>query len=518
LTSLTRSFRILFSFLFALAFFAVGGQTALAHGSSNGSGSSGDKTEEIADPNEDDDKSDDRNDDDDRADDRDDDKSGDSRSDERSNSGSGSGDDRDESGGSDGGRSGSSSDGDDHGDTIDHSGHSGSASRSRSRDGDEASGLSRTGVAGTSGTTSSAARERAVEHVEARIELMEIKRGERARAGEVIHLSSRSDISRLVARRGLRIIESFELPALGMSGVRISISSRAEGKSLFRKLRKVDPHGITTFNHIYSPARGPSVGASTSIPMTAVVAGNAVRLDGRIGLVDAGVDRNHPLLSEVDISERNFGLASLSAEKHGTAVASRIAEVAPGARIVVASVFSIMRGGEEIASVDSIIRGLSWLSQMRVPVINLSLTGPANPILEAVTGKLISRGHILVAAVGNEGPYAAPRYPAAYDNVVGVTAVDSLGHIYRYANQGAYVDFAAAGVDAPVAKSPGDVEMASGTSYAAPVVSVELARLLKRPDPEGARKATESLKGQALDLGEPGRDPVFGYGEIGAAR
>jgi hypothetical protein len=60
--------------------------------------------------------------------------------------------------------------------------------------------------------------------------------------------------------------------------------------------------------------------------------------------------------------------------------------------------------------------------------------------------------------------------------------------------------------------------MASGTSYAAPVVSVELARLLKRPDPEGARKATESLKGQALDLGEPGRDPVFGYGVIGAAR
>jgi hypothetical protein len=350
---------------------------------------------------------------------------------------------------------------------------------------------------------------------------MEIKRGERARAGEIIHLSSRPDIKRLVAKHGLRVIESFELPALGMTGVRISISNLAAGRSLFRKLRKVDPGGITTFNHVYEPARGaPSAAGSSlpmsTLPMSASTFENAQRLDGRIGLVDAGVDRDHPLLRNVNISARSFGLASSAAENHGTAVASRIAEVAPGASIVVACVFSIMRNGEEIASVDAIARGLDWLSQMKVPVINLSLTGPANPALEAMAAKLISRGHILVAAVGNEGPHAAPQYPAAYDKVIGVTAVDARGHVYRYANQGAYVDFAATGVDAPVAKSPGDVEMASGTSYAAPLVSVELARLLKRPDPEGARQATESLKGQARDLGEPGRDPVFGYGVVGS--
>jgi hypothetical protein len=298
-----------------------------------------------------------------------------------------------------------------------------------------------------------------------------------------------------------------------MSGLRIAVSYKQTGKQVIAALHKIDPKGISTFNHVYSPARGAASGEETEV-RAGIAAIPAERTAARIGLVDAGVDATHPLLKGVKISARAFGMGATTVENHGTAVASRIAEVAPGATLVVASVFSEMKNGEEIASVDAIARGLDWLSRNDVPVINLSLSGPANPILEAVTARLIAQGHVLVAAVGNEGPHSAPQFPAAYENVIGVTAVDTKDRVYLYANQGSYVDFAAAGVNAKVAKSPGTVETVSGTSYAAPVVAVALARLLPHADPKKAEAAQNSLARSARDLGEPGRDPVFGFGVI----
>jgi minor extracellular protease Epr len=116
--------------------------------------------------------------------------------------------------------------------------------------------------------------------------------------------------------------------------------------------------------------------------------------------------------------------------------------------------------------------------------------------------------------VGNEGPQAPPQYPAAYDDVVGVTAVDSKYRVYLYANQGNYVDFAAPGVETTVANAAGAKETVSGTSYAAPIVTVAFARLVNRPDKALVDAAMRTLAGQAQDLGAPGRDPIFGHGLI----
>jgi hypothetical protein len=69
------------------------------------------------------------------------------------------------------------------------------------------------------------------------------------------------------------------------------------------------------------------------------------------------------------------------------------------------------------------------------------------------------------------------------------------------------------------AAGPGGVsQTVSGTSFASPVVAVEIARRLPKPDAGAARKAVEALAAQAIDLGAPGRDPVFGYGLIEAGR
>ena len=60
-------------------------------------------------------------------------------------------------------------------------------------------------------------------------------------------------------------------------------------------------------------------------------------------------------------------------------------------------------------------------------MINLSLVGPPNQALERVVGAMVKGGHLLVAAVGNDGPAAPPLYPASYPGVVGVSGVDPRG-------------------------------------------------------------------------------------------
>lgn len=334
--------------------------------------------------------------------------------------------------------------------------------------------------------------------------------GERVREGEAVVLTSRSDFSGRLASQGFRLVESFRVETIGASAMRIAVPKDMSERDALNALQALDPKGIVTFNHIYNPAAAGTAGAT----VRSVSAKKPVK--AKVGLVDAGIDAKHPMLKQVVVNTRSFDpLTNARGDSHGTAVASLIAGVSPGATVFAANVFTTSADGQEIATADAIVRGLDWLASMHVAVINLSLTGPANPILEAMIGRLNAAGHVLVAAVGNEGPRGAPQFPAAYDKVVGVTAVDGKNRVYLYANQGEYVDFAAHGVDLRVADPRGTVNTVSGTSYAAPVVAARLAAYLEVPDVALAAKAVEALAAEARDLGAPGRDPVFGHGLIG---
>jgi hypothetical protein len=334
--------------------------------------------------------------------------------------------------------------------------------------------------------------------------------GERVRTGEAIVLTSRPDFATKLAANGFRLVESFRVEAIGASTMRVAVPQGMSARDAFDALQKLDPKGIVTFNHVYNPA-----GAAGQVAqMRPASPRKAVR--AKVGLVDAGVNAEHPMLKQVVVNARSFDpVAKVHGDAHGTAVASLIAEAAPGATVFAANVFTLSTDGREIATADAIVRGLDWLANMRVAVINLSLTGPANPVLEAMIKRLNATGHVLVAAVGNEGPRGAPQFPAAYDKVVGVTAVDKSNRVYLYANQGDYVDFAAHGVNLRVADPHGLIDTVSGTSYAAPVVAARLATSLDAPDPARAAEAVKALKAEARDLGAPGRDPVYGDGLIG---
>ena len=115
---------------------------------------------------------------------------------------------------------------------------------------------------------------------------------------------------------------------------------------------------------------------------------------------------------------------------------------------------------------------------------------------------------LIVAAAGNNGPGAAPSYPAAYPGVIAVTAVDRNLAIYSRATQGEYIDIAAPG---------GGGIARSGTSYAVPFISAAAAILRASDALPDAASVQTTLEGRTLDLGKPGRDRTFGFGLLQAA-
>ncbi len=90
----------------------------------------------------------------------------------------------------------------------------------------------------------------------------------------------------------------------------------------------------------------------------------------------------------------------------------------------------------EIASTVSLLRALDWLISTEVDVVNISLAGPPNRLLEAALQRAAQQNVLVMAAAGNGGPVARPMYPAAYDTVVAVTAVDTGNKVFRLANRG----------------------------------------------------------------------------------
>lgn len=239
----------------------------------------------------------------------------------------------------------------------------------------------------------------------------------------------------------------------------------------------------------------------------------------RIGIIDSSVDKQHSAFSEASITTRRFVENDRPPNFHGTAIASIIAGnapsalgLAPRAELFAAEVFDQTAEQGEFASTVSLIKALSWLVTQEVSVINISLAGPPNRLLETALARVRERGVLAIAAAGNGGPMAQPMYPAAYPEVVAVTATDNRGRAFRLANRGEYVDIAAPGVNIRHAQAGGGYAASSGTSYAVPFVTVAAARLLQLNGEPNSM--LDALYASAVDVGAPGRDQIYGYGQL----
>ena len=278
-------------------------------------------------------------------------------------------------------------------------------------------------------------------------------------------------------------------------------------------------------NHIYTAGTPDSTPVADSVqPRMAIEFPEDVQaMPLRIGMVDSAVDTSHPALDEAGIETRSFVPRGADVpEFHGTAIASILVAdseqyrgLAPTAQVYAAAVFENDEERGEVASTVSLVRALDWLITSDVDVVNISLAGPPNRLLETALSRAHDKGVMVLAAAGNAGPAAEPLYPAAYDSVVAITAVDSGGRVYRLANRGNHLDLAAPGVSVQHARAGGGYSASSGTSFAVPFAATAAARLLHL-DP--GSDTLRALHQGAKDLGPPGRDEIYGYGLLQPGR
>jgi len=244
----------------------------------------------------------------------------------------------------------------------------------------------------------------------------------------------------------------------------------------------------------------------------------------RIGLVDTEINTSHPALKSQKIISHSVITHGVIKAKldHGTAIATLLigdyrkksfSGMLPSATLFSAAVFRQRDKNNVDTTAEWIVSAIDWLLSQKIDVINMSIGGPKNLLVDIAIQRTIKSGIPVIAAAGNGGPDAAATYPAAQPGVIAVTAVDNEMEIYSKASHGKYIDFAAPGVDIWAGNSKGAGKFVSGTSFAVPFVTASMASLIKK---YGPKKSYAILQKSTRDLGRKGKDSQFGWGLVQA--
>ncbi|WP_299891288.1 S8 family serine peptidase [uncultured Ruegeria sp.] len=361
----------------------------------------------------------------------------------------------------------------------------------------------------------------------------------RAPAEVVVSDASTEDIEQLLSE-GFAVLATENLGAFNQVLTRLTTPTDLTLEAARDRVRALPSVSTADFNHYYRFEQG-ETNVAVSAPclhencaawdiiqwpdITRASDTCSVRVP--VGMIDTGINSDHEIMTAAQLDLIKLSDQSLEPSKaiHGTAVASlmignpnsRVPGLIHDAEIIAVDVFS-RRGSDERADLVSLLRGLDALKARGVRVINLSLAGPENSLLEEAVNQLVQQdGIVLVAAAGNAGPSGKPAFPAAYEPVLAVTAVDARARIYRQAQRGAHIDLTAPGVNMLSATSIRGARLKSGTSFAVPFVTAAVALLLSQDETLSPEQVREFLRQSARDLGSPGVDEVFGAGLLNAA-
>jgi len=176
---------------------------------------------------------------------------------------------------------------------------------------------------------------------------------------------------------------------------------------------------------------------------------------------------------------------------------------------------------------DQVAAGIRYAADNGADIISMSFGGTlrSKVVYDAIK-YAYDKGALLVAAVGNEGE-RVKTYPAAYEEVVAVTATDQYDNPAYFTNFGNWVEVAAPGVDILSTVSPNasqgpyglkyPYDYASGTSAATPHVAGVAALIWGRFPNMTRDQVRVQLRRTAVDLPPQGFDNYYGYGRISAA-
>lgn len=248
----------------------------------------------------------------------------------------------------------------------------------------------------------------------------------------------------------------------------------------------------------------------------------------KILVLDTGIDYRHPDITPNFKGGINFTNSRatdyMDRNGHGTHCSGIIAGadrnylgivgVAPGAHLYAGKVLNDNGSG----SFDWLIRGLDFAVEKKMDIVSMSLGADFDPGEEvhAAIKRARDAGIILVAASGNEAGHV--NWPAAYDEVIAVGAIDQAFDAADFSNFGEAVDVAAPGVDIYSSYPNKRYAKLSGTSMATPMVTGVIALLQayarKKGIQAGPDRIIEMIKNRSVDVGDQGKDHLFGNGII----
>jgi subtilisin family serine protease len=179
-----------------------------------------------------------------------------------------------------------------------------------------------------------------------------------------------------------------------------------------------------------------------------------------VAVLDTGIDMTHPDLAEQIAHYDRGGAGARDLLGHGTHVSGIIAAVAnndvgiagvANCRLNIWKIFPDTPDvdGDFVVDSEAYLRALGEVAMSQVRVVNLSIGGTAHsPIEQDLFNLLAENGKIAVAAMGNEFEEGDPvEYPAAYENVIAVGAVDIGSRRARFSNTGKHITLVAPGQD-----------------------------------------------------------------------
>jgi thermitase len=304
-----------------------------------------------------------------------------------------------------------------------------------------------------------------------------------------------------------------------------------------RGVRWAEPNGVVRAlaapdDPLFAAGPLPRLGAEDA--WTALGLGRFPREGGsRVGIVDTGVDASHEDLAGKVAACATSADGEIAAGAcpdgagHGTHVAGTIGAVADNgaglAGVAFASPLVVCKAlGDDGSGTDADVAAcIRWVHDAGAKVISMSLGGSASRTIAEAVRYAWERGgrggSVLVAAAGNDGT-GAVEYPAGREEVVSVAAVDVRDAVAGFSNHNDDVEIAAPGVDVVSTVPGGRYEPMSGTSMATPHVAGAAALLWDAHPRSAASTIRARLDAAAADLGDPGRDPFYGFGRLDLSR
>ena len=322
-------------------------------------------------------------------------------------------------------------------------------------------------------------------------------RGAPARRGELLVMDVAADALRPALQAGFTILSREEVEGLDLSLVRLGVPAGVDLAEAQGALALLLPQAQISADNLHFQSGSAHGAVADYGPL------NSAARAAPVGMIDGAPG---PTIKVAET--RGFADGAPYPSHHGSSVASLLSH-AGAETIRVADVYGTDKaGGNALA----MAKGLGWLVARGSKVITISLVGPRNALLERAIGAAQRKGVVVVAAVGNDGPAAPPAYPASYDGVVAVTAVDGKRRALIEAGRARHLDYAAPGADIYGRNAKGKRIRLRGTSFATPLVAARVSRAIGQ-----GRNWRSALDAEAIDLGRNGVDDTYGRGLVCAA-